>query len=764
MTAPSADAIKQERKSKVPQSFFIRKVRPTTNRAGQPVLEIPLPSPGAGILLVEHDNKEALALLAEVGISVHDGGKFYIADKPMELDKDLYLDAQIEISPSPNGRKLSAVKSGKIDAGAVAGMTDAEFSAAWEKASKIVSSLKTVASDSAVWFPRVHRVITQFYAENGFGNGEWTANAIIQQAKAAKACGDVTYIQNRLKKHLREDFPEGASDLTKKFEREGCQADVALLISDENSNRHGKRYGSGKVLEIHILGEPVSLFVKSQSTYESAKGLVKQFFEDYDRETDLLQGTAAIESEHTDLSVDDFNRIREGVLKSNGATDTMDVVQSPEYDKSVILAAYRSAIEAFKHKDVPKFENGIKEQQSDADTLTALNKADIKDPDPVGEAADAKVMTEIASSPETEDINEMEQGMADPKNDPPPTSEPTSPPAPPVEKPASPPKPLTADGLAEPFTAEQWSKWLADQKQDYPELKPADIMQILEITRASEWMPRTLKDAAEKLKRAVEVRRADALLEDAKRILKDKNVPLEEWTKIIAEAGDPKLFADTSYSKTNYQGKILTLANAYSAAHNAPPKVESAMVPVNPNPPQAIVPTQPPSYSILTALKLPTPEEMQVMFQLAAPIAESRLFAGVDSAPRAIAIMLKALQWNIGAIDGFENFYVFPTQRGDVIYPSTKIVKARVIAHPKCKRFDVTGDDTKATAIVWREGDEAPVSFTYTIQEAETAGLLEKKNWKTNKSDMLKYRVSRRAIYEKFPDLALGFNDAEDAA
>lgn len=725
--------------------FQIRKVLVTTDRQGKSLIEIAIPNRDK--LLVYYDDKAAMEMLEPVGLTTHDGGKFFKNNVLLALDEPVALSMEIEILYGFGGTgKLNSVKPLAVDADPAADMPDEQFFKAWDAASHITPPLERVSNDLAMWCGRLKKIVTEFYGANGYGReaGLIAGQFIKQQVESANAKGNIHFAQDALKKRLRADFP-GGKPMAKKdtaaataFDRSGSAADIGLRIIEEQKKR---KLSTGPDVEVKILGEKAERFVTTIQTYKSALTLVEHHYANVDEETEFLLGISKNEAEvGKSLTPDELNSISDSIQIEHTAGSTESLLGLPGYDRSLILAAHRSAIEAYNVRDVPRFENGgdgAKAQSSDFDVLHQEEKT------PPWEKGEGET-TPLSKDEIEREKEDMRQTMGEPT---PPIT------APPAEKPAEP---------APKFTADDWSKWLADQKQDYPELKPADIMQILGIARASEWMPHTLKDAAEKLKRAVEIRRADALLEDAKRILKDKDVPLEEWPKIIVEAGEPRLFTDTSYSKTNYQGKILTLANAYITLHASPPKVESAMVPVDPNPPQAIVPAQPPGYAVLTALKLPTPAEMQVMLQLAAPIAESHLFAGVDSVPRAIAIMLKALQWNIGAIDGFENFYVFPTQRGDVIYPSTKIVKARVIAHPKCKRFDVTGDDTKATAIVWREGDDAPVSFTYTVQEAETAGLLEKKNWKTNKADMLKYRVSRRAIYEKFPDLALGLNDDEE--
>jgi hypothetical protein len=65
-------------------------------------------------------------------------------------------------------------------------------------------------------------------------------------------------------------------------------------------------------------------------------------------------------------------------------------------------------------------------------------------------------------------------------------------------------------------------------------------------------------------------------------------------------------------------------------------------------------------------------------------------------------------------------------------------------------------DPKSATVRVTRGDGLGTAETTYTIAEAQAAGLMGKKNWKDNPGDMLRARAVRRALKMTAPDLMLG--------
>jgi hypothetical protein len=71
--------------------------------------------------------------------------------------------------------------------------------------------------------------------------------------------------------------------------------------------------------------------------------------------------------------------------------------------------------------------------------------------------------------------------------------------------------------------------------------------------------------------------------------------------------------------------------------------------------------------------------------------------------------------------------------------------------------------DKKCTVTTQRKGWPKPVSISYTIEQAEKAGLLARSDaWKKHPADMLYWRAVSRIISQVYPDVIQGFATVED--
>lgn len=71
--------------------------------------------------------------------------------------------------------------------------------------------------------------------------------------------------------------------------------------------------------------------------------------------------------------------------------------------------------------------------------------------------------------------------------------------------------------------------------------------------------------------------------------------------------------------------------------------------------------------------------------------------------------------------------------------------------------------DKKCTVETQRKGWPKPVTITYTIEQAEKAGLLARSDaWKKHPSDMLYWRAVSRVISQVYPDVIQGFATVEE--
>lgn len=79
-----------------------------------------------------------------------------------------------------------------------------------------------------------------------------------------------------------------------------------------------------------------------------------------------------------------------------------------------------------------------------------------------------------------------------------------------------------------------------------------------------------------------------------------------------------------------------------------------------------------------------------------------------------------------------------------------------------CEAFDlVESTDKIATYSIKRRGRPA-IRFSYTIEQAKEAGLLDKKNWKANRAAMLRARASSQGARAVFPDLTNGLYSGDE--
>lgn len=72
--------------------------------------------------------------------------------------------------------------------------------------------------------------------------------------------------------------------------------------------------------------------------------------------------------------------------------------------------------------------------------------------------------------------------------------------------------------------------------------------------------------------------------------------------------------------------------------------------------------------------------------------------------------------------------------------------------------------DKKCTLTTQRKGWPKPVTISYTIEQAEKAGLIQRSDaWKKHPADMLYWRAVSRIISQVYPDVIQGFATVEEA-
>lgn len=93
---------------------------------------------------------------------------------------------------------------------------------------------------------------------------------------------------------------------------------------------------------------------------------------------------------------------------------------------------------------------------------------------------------------------------------------------------------------------------------------------------------------------------------------------------------------------------------------------------------------------------------------------------------------------------------------------------ALVISHPLCEWFNETPPDQAlkqgyGECTIKRRGNANPIVRRFTMEEAKTAGLLGKDNWKNYPGDMLQNRARHRASDDAIPEACQGLLPADVA-
>jgi len=118
-----------------------------------------------------------------------------------------------------------------------------------------------------------------------------------------------------------------------------------------------------------------------------------------------------------------------------------------------------------------------------------------------------------------------------------------------------------------------------------------------------------------------------------------------------------------------------------------------------------------------------------------------------------LLILLWSNELGIGAAQGLAGIHVIDGKAG----LSAEMIIALVHRHPSCVYFRlVESTEERATYETIREGSPEPTTLTWTIEDAQRAGLLGKQNWKKYPAEMLRARAAKGLGKAEYPDVLLG--------
>jgi len=126
-----------------------------------------------------------------------------------------------------------------------------------------------------------------------------------------------------------------------------------------------------------------------------------------------------------------------------------------------------------------------------------------------------------------------------------------------------------------------------------------------------------------------------------------------------------------------------------------------------------------------------------------------------------LVVLMKGRELGLAPMQSLSSIHVIS---GKAVCEASLMVGLCVSRPAVCKYFTLVESTTDhATYETLRVGSPEPVSLTYTIKEAQGAGLTSKSNWKTHPAAMLRARASGALARAAYPDLVAGIYTPDEA-
>lgn len=138
---------------------------------------------------------------------------------------------------------------------------------------------------------------------------------------------------------------------------------------------------------------------------------------------------------------------------------------------------------------------------------------------------------------------------------------------------------------------------------------------------------------------------------------------------------------------------------------------------------------------------------------LAKMLYKSRLFGDFPNPEAILAIVMTGRTFGMDAVSSLRGFHYIKSKAA----PSSQLLIGLVKRHPACEWFRlVTFDDKEATWETKRRDEPEPTRMTYTMQDANLAGLMSNDNWKKRPKTMLRWRSGVELARVVYPDVVSG--------
>ena len=155
------------------------------------------------------------------------------------------------------------------------------------------------------------------------------------------------------------------------------------------------------------------------------------------------------------------------------------------------------------------------------------------------------------------------------------------------------------------------------------------------------------------------------------------------------------------------------------------------------------------------------PQTLADALVLADVVSKSELVpAAYRGKPANVVVAIMAgRELGLGAMQSLRMIYVI---EGKPVMSADGAV-ALAVSSPHCRRWDYIESTDTVCTIETQRGESAPARFSFTIQQAQQAGIAGKSTWKQYPQAMLRARcamITARAVY---PDLLAGVYDQDEA-
>ena len=155
------------------------------------------------------------------------------------------------------------------------------------------------------------------------------------------------------------------------------------------------------------------------------------------------------------------------------------------------------------------------------------------------------------------------------------------------------------------------------------------------------------------------------------------------------------------------------------------------------------------------------PQTFSELMSMAETVAKSELVpAAFRNKPANIVVAIMAgRELGLGAMQSLRLIYVI---EGKPVMSADGAV-ALALSSPNCERWDYIESTDKVCTIETQRKGSAPARFSFTIEQAQQAGIANKSTWKQYPQAMLRARcamITARAVY---PDLLAGVYDPDEA-